>query len=333
MSQRPTLEEVAARSGVSRATVSRVVNNSPGVSETARSAVRKAIAELGYVPNRAARSLVTRRTDSIALVITERPDIRFGDDPFFHDIVRGVSATLESADRQLVLMITQTAASKERVRRYAMSGHVDAVMVLASHDGGRLAEALAGNGIPVISGGRHTADCDVPYIDIDNVGGSRAAVRHLATRGRQHIATIAGPTGLTAGSDRLAGYRAEIASAHRQPIVEYGDFSRSSGEAAMYRLLKRYPHIDAVFAASDAMAFGAMTAIRASGLRIGTDIAVVGFDDVDSARYADPPLTTIRQPAVDLGRSMARAALVMLSGKPCPAPRLLTTQLIVRESG
>lgn len=332
--ERPTLEAVARRAGVSRATVSRVVNGSTSVAESIRDAVRQAVEEMGYVPNLAARSLVTQRTDSIALILPESATRVFSDDQFFPRIVRGVSQELEAADKQLVLIMAGSTASYDRVERYTTGRHVDGVMFASMHGVDPLPSTLARLGIPVVCSGRPLGRMNptVPYVDVDSVRGAADAVRHLIDTGRQRIATIAGPQDMVAGVDRLTGYRNELRDSSRRSIVAVGDFTRESGAQAMRQLLLDDPHLDAVFAASDLMAHGALRTLREAGRRVPDDVAVVGFDDVEIAQYTDPPLTTVRQPIVQIGREMARQLLRQASGEDVEDALILPTELIIRES-
>ncbi|MGH3736695.1 MAG: LacI family DNA-binding transcriptional regulator [Micromonosporaceae bacterium] len=330
--RRPTLEAVALRAGVSRATVSRVVNGNPNVSEPVRDVVNRAVTELGYVPNPAARSLVTQRTDSMALIISEPPTRIFSDDPFFAGVIRGVSQELNAAGRQLVLMMTEANADHSRIERYVAGGHVDGVMLVSLHGADPLPGALSRLRVPVVGGGRPLARVAMPYADSDNTGGAETAVRHLLARGRRRIATIAGPQDMNAGIDRLAGYRAALSDSDRRSLVAVGDFTRESGERAMRQLLADDPRLDAVFVASDPMALGALRALHSAGRRVPEDVAVVGFDDNDSARYADPPLTTVQQPVEELGREMVRLLLRSSSAEAPTDPVILPTELVVRDS-
>ncbi|GAA2550455.1 LacI family DNA-binding transcriptional regulator [Winogradskya consettensis] len=333
--ERPTLEAVARRAGVSRATVSRVVNGSTTVAVAIRDAVKQAVEELGYVPNQAARSLVTQRTESIALILPETANRVFSDDLFFPAVIRGVSTELEAADKQLVLMMAGSAASHDRVERYAMAGHVDGVMFASMHGADPLPGTLARLGIPVVCSGRPMTPTElpVPYVDVDHLGGVAAAVRHLLATGRRRIATIAGPQDMVAGIDRLAGYRIALAEAGLSEQVAIGDFTRESGIRAMRVLLDGDPGLDAVFVASDMMAHGALQALREAGRRIPQDVAVIGFDDVEISRLSDPPLTTVRQPIVDMGRTMARQMLGVIDDRlDVPAAVVLPTELVVRAS-
>ncbi|WP_422734654.1 LacI family DNA-binding transcriptional regulator [Micromonospora sp. WMMD558] len=330
--QRPTLEAVARRAGVSRATVSRVVNGSTTVAEPIREAVRRAVAELGYVPNLAARSLVTQRTDSIALVMPEAATRVFSDDQVFPGIIRGAAQELEAADKQLVLMLAGSPAGHERVERYTTGRHVDGVLFASLHGADPLPGRLARLGIPVVCSGRPLGDEDVPYVDVDHVGGVSRAVRHLIDSGRRRIATIAGPQDMVAGIERLTGYRETVAAAGLPEMIALGDFTRESGAAAMRQLLAEQPDVDAVFAASDLMAHAAMRALRETGRRVPDDVAVIGFDDIETAAYTEPPLTTVRQPIQEIGRQMTRQLLRLAAGDPIDPAVILPTELILRES-
>jgi len=332
--ERPTLEAVARRAGVSRATVSRVVNGSTTVAEPIQEAVRRAVRELGYVPNLAARSLVTQRTDSAALILPETPTRVFSDDPFFHGIIRGVSMELDAADKQLVLLIAGSTAGHDRVERYTMGRHVDGVMFASIHGADPLPASLVQMGIPVVCSGRPLGrvSVDVPYVDVDQIGGVVSAVQHLLDTGRKRIATIAGPQDMPAGVDRLTGYRQALRDSTRRSIVALGDFTRESGAIAMRQLLDDDPKLDAVFVASDLMAHGALRALHEAGRRVPDDVAVVGFDDIEMARYTEPPLTTVRQPIQQIGRELARHLLRQVAGEDVDPVVLLPTELVIRES-
>jgi len=360
----PTLEQVAALAGVSRATVSRVVNGSPKVSPVVRAQVERAVAKLGYVPNRAARSLVTRRADSVALVVSE-PHARFFSEPFFAGMVRGVSAALAETGVQLLLLIAHgppdrpgdrpggppdlpihrgTAPAvprtppgdRGRLERYVVGGHVDGVLLASLHGDDPLPGTLERAGVPAVLIGRPAGTAPASYVDADNRGGARKAVSHLVALGRRRIATIAGPPDMGVGQDRLDGYRDALAAAELDgagDLVETGDFTDEGGAAAMDRLLGRPgPPVDAVFAASDLMAVGALRALRAAGRRVPDDVAVVGFEDSAVARYAHPPLTTVRQPIEELGRQATRLLLARVAGEPAGMHLILDVDLVVRAS-
>jgi DNA-binding LacI/PurR family transcriptional regulator len=319
---------------VSRATASRVVNGDRRVSEPARTAVEGAIRELGYVPNRAARSLVTRRSDSVAVVIPEPSGQVFGD-PFFPRVLRGISEALADESLQLVLLMPEGRRDEERVERYLRAGHSDGVMLISLHGSDPLPAGLRRHGIPTVIGGRPQAE-GITYVDVDNRGGAASAVQHLLDIGRRRIATIAGPQDMAAGADRLAGYRERLVrEGHpaNEALVDVGDFTHDGGRAAMERLLARVPDLDAVFVASDLMAVGAVAAIRASGRTIPADVALVGFDDSQLATTTEPGLSSVRQPIEEMGREMTRL-LVQEIRFPARAPRrvILDTELVIRGS-
>jgi DNA-binding LacI/PurR family transcriptional regulator len=328
--RRPTLEDVAARAGVGRGTASRVINGASRVSSRAREAVQAAIDELGYVPNRAARSLVTNRTDTVALVIAESEERVFGE-PFFAGVVRGIGASLAEADKQLVLMLAP-AERAGHIDEYLTRQHVDGVLLLSLHDDDTLPTRIREHGIPVVLGGGPPPGAGVGYVDNDNAEGARLAVAHLLERGRTRIATIAGPADMTVGQHRVAGYLDALAAAGVEPLtVEHGDFSQASGEAAMRALLQRHPDLDAVFAANDPMAAGAVAMLRAAGRSVPDDVAVVGFDD--SSVAASLGLTSVHQSPDAMGRAMVDLLLAAV-GEPDeePGTRMLPTHLVVRTS-
>jgi DNA-binding LacI/PurR family transcriptional regulator len=332
-SGRPTLDTVAEAAGVSRATVSRVINDLPGVRSHVRASVEEAISRLGYVPNLAARSLVTKRSGSVALVISE-PESEVFSDPFFATIVRGVSDELAEFDLDLVLMMARDTGRHERIVRYARNGHVDGVLLIAMHGDDPLPGLLHAAGVPVVLGGRpvNVSD-DWTYVDIDNAGGGRLAVEHLLGLGRRTVATVAGPQDMGAGRARLAGYRAAIAAApaHRE-IVGYGDFTEAGGAQAMRGILDAHPEVDAVFAASDRMAIGAMAALKAAGRRVPEDVAVVGFDDSEASPFSDPPLTTVHQSTEEMSRRMVRLLRTRMDGDDARTSVVLPTFVVVRAS-
>ncbi|MEU9355358.1 LacI family DNA-binding transcriptional regulator [Streptomyces griseoloalbus] len=339
---RPTLEAVAARAGVSRATVSRVVNGSDGVREPLAERVRQAVEELGYVPNQAARSLVTKRHDAIAVIVAE-PETRVFADPFFARQMRGISKELTARDNQLVLLLTEDRDDHVRVGRYLAGGHVDGALVFSLHIDDPLPELIQRAGLPTVFGGRPDwsgGRGGVVYVDSDNRGGARDAVRHLLGLGRSRIAHITGALDQTSAVDRLDGFRDVMVDADPRLVVE-GDFTPAGGEWAMRELLDRCPDLDAVFAANDLTAAGALRTLREYGRRVPDDVAVVGFDDMlPIAEQTEPPLTTVRQDIEEMGRLMARLLLRDLDRTTAadenvggtPSSVILPTTLIRRAS-
>ncbi|MFG2998660.1 LacI family DNA-binding transcriptional regulator [Streptomyces sp. NPDC048340] len=338
---RPTLEAVAERAGVSRATASRVVNGGEGVRPQLADRVRAAVRDLGYVPNHAARTLVTRRTGAVAVIIAE-PEIRIFSDPFFSRQVRGISKELTAHDTQLVLLLVEDTGDYDRIERYLAGGHVDGALAFSLHTDDPLPAITRRIGMPTVYGGRpgwtggggdHGG---VAYVDADNRGGAREAVRYLLSRGRQQIAHIAGPLDQTSATDRLDGYRDVLLDADPALIAE-GDFTTAGGARAMAELLERCPGLDAVFAANDLMATGALQVLRERGLAVPDDVALVGFDDAELvAETADPPLTTVRQDIEGMGRLMARLLLRTLDkaqgGRSVPGSVITPTSLVRRAS-
>ncbi|MFI1866710.1 LacI family DNA-binding transcriptional regulator [Streptomyces jumonjinensis] len=346
---RPTLEEVAARAGVGRGTVSRVINGSPRVSESARVAVQAAVAELGYVPNRAARALAANRTDAIALVVPD-PEDRFFAEPYFSEIVRGVGAALAETDMQLLLTLAGGDRERRRLANYLAAHRVDGVLLVSVRADDPIPDLLEELAVPVVISGRRSGDETLAAVDADNYAGAFGAVAHLAARGRSRIGTITGRLDIYGAQCRLAGYRAALDAAGLDPapgLIAPADFTEEGGRRAMRELLARCPGLDAVFAASDVMAAGARQVLRGAGRRIPDDVALVGFDDSAVARHMDPALTSVRQPIGEMGRTMARMLLQEITGESDRVgagpgrslagsgrrPQIvLPTELVIRES-
>ncbi|WNM23725.1 LacI family DNA-binding transcriptional regulator [Demequina capsici] len=327
----PTLEMVAARAGVSRATVSRVVNGSPKVNPASVESVRDAIAELGYVPNRAARSLASAHSHAIALVVPE--DItRFFGDVFFASIVAGINGRLEQSDYVLNLMV----ASQDpggKTERYLLGGAVDGAVVVSHHTSDHFLERI-GDAIPLVFGGRPGLErIDTWVVDVDNEEGGAVAARRLVERGCTHIATITGPTDMQSALERTHGWRRvlEEAGLVPGPAID-GDFSMIGGALAARELLEQYPEVDGVFVASDLMASGAMPVLLDGGRRIPQDVAVVGYDDSPAALACPVPLTTVLQPSEAMGREMADILLDLLDGNDRQRSTIMPIELIERES-
>ncbi|WP_405687852.1 LacI family transcriptional regulator [Streptomyces sp. NBC_01387] len=335
---RPTLEAVAARAGVSRATASRVVNGGAGVRQLLVERVQEAVDELGYIPNHAARTLVTRRNGAVAVIIAE-PEIRIFSDPFFSQQLRGISRELTAHDSQLVLLLVEGSGDYDRVARYLAGGHVDGALAFSLHTEDPLPAVIHKAGIPAVFGGRPVwkgpeSDLALPYADCDNRGGARQAVQHLVGLGRRSIAHIAGPQDQTSGIDRLDGYRDVLLDVD-PGLTAQGAFTEESGAAAMAELLARRPELDAVFAANDLMASGALQVLRSHGRRVPEDVAVVGFDNMEKvAELTDPPLTTIRQDIEGMGQLMVRMLIRGLDRETVTPPDsvIMPTDLVRRAS-
>lgn len=338
---RPTLEEVAARAGVGRGTVSRVINGSPRVSDATRAAVQAAVAELGYVPNTAARALAANRTDAIALVVPE-PETRFFAEPYFSDMLKGVGAELSDTEMQLLLIFAGSDRERRRLAQYLAAHRVDGVLLVSVHADDPLPDLLAQLDIPAVISGPRSAAETLPSVDSDNYGGGRSAVEHLLSRGCRTIAHIAGRLEVYGAQRRVDGYRDALLGAGRpvdERLIESGDFTEEGGRRAMTALLAGRPDLDAVFAGSDVMAAGARQVLREQGRRIPEDVALVGYDDSAIARHMDPPLTSVRQPIEEMGRRMIDLLLTEIADRRPASTRglerrqvALATELVTRAS-
>lgn len=327
----PTLKMVAAAAGVSKSTVSRVINDSPSVTPGAVAAVSAAIEQLGYTPNRAARTLVSRRTQNLALVIGENA-ATFFTDPYFASVVQGAATRVSETDYTLALLIA--AGSEDKTRRYLRSGSVDGALVLSHHTDDRSYAHLSGT-LPLVFGGRPmSTEGSLPcYVDVDNVEAAAAVTRVLVAAGRRRIATVAGPADMGAGVDRLVGWRRALAAAGQAAdLVERGDFSPESGAAATRRLLARGVPFDGLFVASAQMASGALAVLREHGLAVPRDLGMVTVDDDYFARSSVPPLTTVRQPTLAVGRTMTDVLVDVIEGRPVERVTILPTDLVSRGS-
>ncbi|MEV0523506.1 LacI family DNA-binding transcriptional regulator [Streptomyces sp. NPDC050439] len=341
--QRPTLEDVARRAGVSKSTVSRVINGEPKVRAEVAERIRTAVEELGYVPNQAARRLVTRRNSAVAVVVTE-PQNRLFVDPYFDRHLRGIRQELVRHGVQPVLLFIEEQDDYPRVSNFLGGGHVDGALLFSLRADDPLPDMVEQMGLPAVFGGRpvlgsgHRSDV-YTYVDADNRGGAREAVRHLVSLGRRRIATITGPLNQASAIDRLDGYRDVLLDTPAHLLAE-GDFTLSGGAAAMARLLDRTPDLDAVFVASDLMASGALRTLRERGRTVPGDVAVVGFDNLTPlAETTEPPLTTVHQDIEEMGRLMARllcdrtAHQSPVGEGPRSLPSVVTpTRLVLRKS-
>jgi DNA-binding LacI/PurR family transcriptional regulator len=338
----PTLEDVARTAGVSRATVSRVVNGTRNVDPEIQKVVQEAVAATGYVPNRAARSLVTRRTDSVALVFSVPEQHALDDpflgtvfsDPFFGRIVGGLLTVLRPRGVHPVLMLAESEDARHTLVAGLRQEHIDGVALVSIAPGDSLPLLLTEAGLPVVLFSRPAAPLPISFVDVSQQQGARLAAGRLVGRGCRRIATVSGPPDSPAAQDRLAGFRQAMAE-HGSPCVPsaHGGFTRQGGERAMRELLIQHPDIDGVFAASDLMAQGAMLALQDHGRRVPEDVAVVGFDDSSAALAARPLLTTVRQPVEDMAAEMARLLLARIDD-PAQETRsvVFPTTLVVRQS-
>lgn len=329
--KRPTIHDVAAAAGVSRGTVSRLLNGDRYVSPAARAAIERAITETGYVVNRAARSLVTQRTGSVALVLSE-PEQRLFEDPNYSTLTRVAIRRLAERDISLVMMLAGNEGDRDRVVRYVRGGHVDGVVLMTTHAGDPLVDALASAAPAVSFGAVIGRENVIPYAAADDRLGARQMTEYLVSRGHKRIAMITGPMDTPGGIQRLEGFADVLGRKASKKLIAHGDWTQASGERAMAELLERTPDLDAVFVASDLMAAGALTTLRAAGRRVPDDVAVGGFDDSSVATSTLPPLTTIRQPLAEMANATINLLLARLDGAEKPEPVVLPTELVIRES-
>lgn len=330
-----TLVDVAAAAHVSRATASRVLTGDERVGARYQSAVLAAAERLGYVPNRAARSLRTRRSGSVGVVLAEPSAVVFGN-PFFGQLLAGIAQQLNERDLQLTLFLPQNERDEQRLASYLASGHVDGVLLTFYQDRDPLYDRLARKGIPVVVNARPLQVSSASYVDADNEGGAIQAVDHLLEQGCRTIATIAGPLGTSAGAERLAGYRRALERAGvpvDESLVRVGDFTTPSGREVTTELITDRPDVDGLFVAGELMAYGVLNALHRLGRKIPEDVAVVSFDDLPGAASTDPPLTSVHQPVEQMGREMTRLLLAQLDDDDrIPRQVILGTHLVIRES-
>jgi len=335
-----TLEEIAALAGVSRATVSRVINGRPRVSQATRDKVLRIIREQGYHPNHAARALASRRSQTIGLASAEAPDMVFSH-AYLPLLVQGIASACDQRGYKLLLtpLASQT---PERMTRALRSGQVDGLVVATAAVGDAFLGQLLDEGFPFILVGKHPPRPEIVTVSPDNLQGARMAADHLVRLGYRSIATITGRRTLGASIERREGFLDAIREKGRdvapQHVVE-SDFTEEGGYRAMRRLLGTSPRPDAVFCGSDLMAIGAMRAVQDAGLRVPEDVAFVGFDDVPIASLVHPPLTTVRQPIVRLGGIAAGMLIDMLESEPMengqpyrPESCVLPVELVIRGS-
>lgn len=329
--KRPTIRDIAVVAGVSRGTVSRVLNGGHWVSPEKREAVEEAIRATGYTASHAARSLATGRANSLAFLLTEPQHLLFND-PTFALLLRGAAEALSQRSMTLVLLVAGTDSERATVEHYVRAGHVDGVMLISSHEADPLVASLIEAKIPVVCCGIPLGHEDeVPSVSVDEIASARTMARYLLDQGHRRIAMIAGPQDTPGGRFRLVGFERELKGLFDPELVEVGDYSMDSGAAAMQRLLGKGRPIDAVFAASDLMAAGAITTLRATGLSVPGDIAVAGFDDSGLAATHSPALTTMRQPWDGISHGMVSLLLDVIGGARRDTV-LLPTELVVRDS-
>ncbi|MFP4344847.1 MAG: LacI family DNA-binding transcriptional regulator [Anaerolineales bacterium] len=329
----PTLEEIAELSGVSRSTVSRVINDDPHVSERTRARVMTIVRELNYQPNAIARGLAGGKTQVLGLVIPTGISNLFAD-PYFSILIQGVAGVCNEENYSVMLWLAEPDFERRTIGKVLNNGLIDGILVSSALLDDPIVAALQSSGLPFVMVGRHPHAPDLHYVDVDNVTSAQEAVTHLLRLGHRRVATITGPLNTISGVDRQRGYVQALRSrgipVDSELVVE-GDFTDEGGYYAMQRLIPRRP--EAIFVASDTMALGGLRALREAQLQAPEDVALVSFDDMPYAARANPPLTTMRQPIEGLGMTAARM-LIDLIHHPDSGPHrvILPTQLVIRAS-
>ncbi|HLZ26682.1 MAG TPA: LacI family DNA-binding transcriptional regulator [Chloroflexota bacterium] len=332
---RLTIEEIAELAAVSRSTVSRVINDHPGVRSTVRARVLQVIQEHHYAPRAAARSLASSRTNAVGLLIPGSTSFIFSD-AFFPQVIQGISETCNTHGYILMLSTVTPEMEHDFYERVLRGHHVDGVIVMSSNIDDPVLPLLIHDPTPLVLVGRHPYLRDLNSVDVENREGALAAVRHLIGLGHSRIGTITGPLHSAAALDRRDGYKqalVEASLAIRPELIALGDFTQDGGRLAMRALLELAEPPTAVFVASDTMASGALQAARELEVRVPEDVSLVSFDDLPIASLLVPSLTTVHQPLYDLGAAAADLLLKRLDGPEAPPEHVwLPTQLVIRQS-
>jgi LacI family transcriptional regulator len=322
------------RAGVSRTTVSFVLNGraDTGIPEETRLRVLDAARELGYHPHGAARALAGGSSHTIGLVLRQSPE-QVAVDALLAETLWGIGSEAHQGGYRV--LVEPLSPDRGRYSDLVVSQRVDGLIVSGPRTDDDELESLVRDGFPIILQGS-LPSLDASSVDVDNRAGARTAVEHLLALGHRRIGCVTNaPLAYTAAADRLAGYRDALDAAGVDvdaTLVVEGAFDAASGWSATASLLAAAPEVTALFVASDIVAFGALRALREAGRRVPADVSVVGFDDIPLARHFDPPLTTIRLPARELGAAAGRALVERLAGRAGTERTLLPTELIVRES-
>ncbi len=320
-----TIKDVAREAGVSVATVSRALNGSASVTAQTRRRIAGVAARLHYVPHGAARSLVTRRTQTIGALL---PDL-FGE--FFSELIRGIDLAARARGLQLLVSSSHGDAAEAATALRAMQGRVDGLLIMSPHvDASFLREHLSA-ALPAVLMNTPVGDKHYATLNIDNYGGAQAMTRHLLGCGYRDIAFITGPFDNFDAAERLKGFREASAKSARTRLMQ-GDFTEESGHRAGRELAAMRQRPQAIFAANDMMAIGCLLALKEAGLRVPEDIALAGFDDIPIARYVNPPLTTVRVRIVDLGQGALEQLVARMETPDTPPARTLACEVVPRGS-
>jgi len=322
-----TIKDVARAAGVSVASVSRALNGHESVTVETRERILRAAGELRYVPHAGARSLITRRTDTVGVLL---PDLH---GEFFSELIRGMDQAARASGLHLLISSSHGSASEAALALRMLQGRVDGLLVMSPHADTRMLASNLPATLPTVLVNTRVASGDYAALSVDNYGGASAMMRHLLGRGFRRIAFIGGPGNNFDADERLRGYRDVLAETGASERLFDGDFSEDSGYRAGLLIAALRERPDAIFAANDMMALGCLFALTEAGLAVPDEIALAGFDDIPIARFVTPPLTTVRVRIAELGRlALERLAAIIETGNAPPAAEPLACELIVRNS-
>lgn len=328
-----TIDRVAQAAGVSRATVSRVMNGSAKVSPEREKAVKKAIATYNFTPNATARRLAGGRSGLVALLMEESSE-EFFLNPFWGMVVQGFSATISAAGMHPLLLIRPKTGSEDSIFSTLRAGQVDGLAIFSWHRPIKSFERLIDPKMAVVFGGDLGGSKKFPFVDVDNVKGGSLATRHLIAQGCKNIVTITGDLKLQSGRDRLEGFERAMSEAGRSVVdssIIQGDYSQSKAEELTRALLKRKTKVDGIFAANDQAAVGVINILLQNGVKIPEQVKIVGFDDSPIASRNIPAISTIYQPTRELGSEVAKSLIAILNGE-AVEDKILDVKLIKRAS-
>jgi LacI family transcriptional regulator len=330
----PTLEEIAKLAHTSRSTVSRVINADPNVRDSTRQRIQEVITHLNYQPNQAARSLAGGHTHILGLVIPTGVASVFTD-PYFPTLILGLSSACQERNYSVMLWLAEPEYERRTVMQVLQNGFIDGIIISSMSVDEKIVEALIASELPFILIGRHPQHPEISFVDVENQVGAWKAVSHLLSLGRRRIAHLSGPLNTIVGIDRKKGYQAALKD-YGIPVDPHltleGNFSEEEGYRLTRSFLPYQP--DAIFAASDAMALGAIRCLNELSIPVPQQIAVIGFDDLPFAARSQPPLTTIRQPITQTGAKAAESLIARIEDpNQAGYPQiLLPTELVIRQS-
>jgi DNA-binding LacI/PurR family transcriptional regulator len=330
-----TLKDIAERVGKSVPTVSRALANFPDIAADTREEIKRVAQEMGYVPNITARHLQKQRTDTVSLILPVANHLRISD-PFFSEFLTGVVETTTQSNFSLILTSSNKENEQEAYLRLMRNSQVDGFIVMRTQQQDSRIDPLRAQSVPFVAFGRTTVDNDFPYIDNDDELGIRLVVDHLVELGHTRLGFIAEPVLFTKSYNRMQGYRHGLQAhglAYEPDLVVEASFRQPSGKVSTEKLLSLPDPPTAIIACNDLLALGAMSAVQESGLKVGRDISITGYDDILLAEYATPPLTTVHQPGYQLGIQLTELLIKIIRGEIVDEQHIIyTPSLVIRDS-